>query len=189
MSITRNAVDRDATSPNNTAWSVITARSDRQSPPSASTTARSRTTWPGSWPPPRWRSGRNRADSARVSPVFSATPTSNALPACDTKPSPSDVTSTVKRRPSRITFKVTLPSSHLGPRHTEECRLRRTVQRPRSSGPQLLHEQSGLVLDGAAQALGELVGRLARAGVERAGEGDRRFRAPVEAAALGHDER
>jgi hypothetical protein len=38
------------------------------------------------------------------SPVLSATWASRALPACDTTPSPADVTSTFIRRPSRVIF-------------------------------------------------------------------------------------
>ncbi len=65
-------------------------------------------------------------------------------PACDTSPSPSDATSTVKRRPSRCTLKVILPSRGFDLRHAEESLLSRTVQRPRPPGPQLLHARSGL---------------------------------------------
>jgi hypothetical protein len=46
-----------------------------------------------------------------VSPTLSATCATSALPACDTKPAPSDVTSTVTGRPSCITIKVNPPSS------------------------------------------------------------------------------
>ena len=56
-----------------------------------------------------------RADNARVKPVRSATPTSNALPACETEPAPSDVTLTVKRRASHITCKVIPPSRSFKP--------------------------------------------------------------------------
>src|SRR5450755_4707927 len=47
-------------------------------------------------------------DSAFVSPTLSATCATSAVPARDTKPAPSDVTSAVTGRPSRITFKVNL---------------------------------------------------------------------------------
>ena len=57
----------------------------------------------------------SRSDSARVSPSLSATCASSALPACDTKPAPSAVTSTVTGRPSRITFKVNLQARDSGP--------------------------------------------------------------------------
>src|SRR5690242_617864 len=70
--------------------------------------------------------------------VVAATRASRALPACETSPSPSGVTSTVKRRPTCVTFKVILPSRSFELRQPEEFLLRRTVQRPRSSGPQLL---------------------------------------------------
>jgi len=47
-SITRKAVESEATSPKSGCWSRTERRSARQSPPSASITARSRTTRPGS---------------------------------------------------------------------------------------------------------------------------------------------
>src|SRR5450755_548589 len=47
-------------------------------------------------------------DSAFVCPTLSATCATSAVPARDTKPAPSDVTSAVTGRPSRITFKVNL---------------------------------------------------------------------------------
>ena len=46
--------------------------SARQSPPSASATARSSTILPGSWCANGFRHGDNASDSAAVSPVFSA---------------------------------------------------------------------------------------------------------------------
>ena len=73
-------------------------------------------------------------------PPRPATPRRRATP----DPSPSAATSTVKRRPSRCTFKVNLPSSVLRLRQPAESLLRRTVQRPRPPGPQLLHARSGL---------------------------------------------
>ena len=119
-------------------------RSDKQSPPSASITARSRTTRPGSCRPRRSRTPTNATERSRVSPTRSATSPSNAAPAWETKPSPSAATSTVKLRPLRCTFKVNLPSRSCGRRTPTESPLRRTVPRPRPSGPQLLHERSGL---------------------------------------------
>ena len=85
-----------------------------------------------------------RTTAPRVSPTRSATSASNAAPACDTKPSPSAVTSTVNRRPSRCTLKVNLPSSILQASKPAESLLRRTVPRPRPPGPRLLHARSGL---------------------------------------------
>ena len=73
-----------------------------------------------------------------------ATRASSALPACETNPSPSGVTSTVKRRPARVTFKVILPSRSFRLQHPEESLLRRAVKRPRPTGPLLLHARSGL---------------------------------------------
>ena len=101
-------------------------------------------TRPGSCRPRRSRTPTSAAERSRVSPTRSATSPSNAAPACETKPSPSAATSTVKLRPSRCTFKVNLPSRSCGRRTPTESPLRRTVPRPRPSGPQLLHERSGL---------------------------------------------
>src|SRR4051794_1944136 len=64
--------------------------------------------------------------------------------ACDTSPPPSGTTSTVKRRPSRCTFKVIPPEPGLRTSAPEDSLLRRTVERPRSTGPLLRHERSGL---------------------------------------------
>ncbi len=72
--------------------------SDAQSPPSASITATSRSTRPGSCADRRSLVNPNASDSASVSPARSANSTSNATPACDTNPSPSAVTSTVPKR-------------------------------------------------------------------------------------------
>src|SRR5918994_1380857 len=83
-------------------------------------------------------------NSARVSPTLSATRASSALPACDTRPAPSGVTSTVIWRPSCVTFTVILPSRSFRLQQPEESLLRRTVKRPRPSGPLLLHARSGL---------------------------------------------
>ena len=72
-SITRNAVASEATAPNSGAWSRTVRRSHNASPPSASMTARSRITRPGSCPPRRRRNPPSPSDNARVSPVLSAT--------------------------------------------------------------------------------------------------------------------
>src|SRR5205814_1423443 len=82
--------------------------------------------------------------NARVSPVLSATSASNALPACETNPSPSALTFTVIWRPACVTFMVILPSRPCEHQQPAQCLLRRTVKRPRPSGPLLLHERSGL---------------------------------------------
>jgi hypothetical protein len=101
-SMTRKAVAFEATSPNNGSWSRTARRSARQSPPSASITARSRTTRPGSWRPRRSRIPASPRDSAAVSPTRSAASATSAAPAWLTSPSPSGVTSTVNRRSSRV---------------------------------------------------------------------------------------
>ena len=93
--------------------------------------------------PRRARIGARPHESACVSPSRSAASASSAAPACET--SPSGATSTVKRRPSRVTFEVILPSRSCRLQHPAESLLRRTVKRPRPSGPQLLHAPSGLM--------------------------------------------
>jgi Transposase, Mutator family len=128
----RNAVESDATPPNSASCSRTAPRSDTHSPPSASITARSRITRPGSCPRRRCFRAARRADSARVSPSLSATCPSSALPACDTNPAPSAVTSTVTQRPSRITLKVTSKARDQGLQQSQESLLCRTFPRPRS---------------------------------------------------------
>jgi hypothetical protein len=76
-------------------------------PPSASITARSRITRPWSCPDRRCLSSESPDDSVPVNPVLSATPANSALPAWETKPTPSGATTTLKSRPSRCTLKVT----------------------------------------------------------------------------------
>ena len=83
-----------------------------------------------------------RSHSAPVSPTLSATCANNAVPACDTKPAPSAVTSTVTGRPSRITFKVNLQARDSGLQQPEESLLSRTE--PRSPGA-VLTARPGLV--------------------------------------------
>ena len=60
---TRHAVGSDATAPNRSGWSRSTLRSDRLVPPSATITARSTSTRPGSWAERRWRVGAIAVDS------------------------------------------------------------------------------------------------------------------------------
>jgi hypothetical protein len=88
-SSTRQAVGAEATGPNSSGWSRRAARSLKQSPPSASTTARSRSTAASGWR----RAAAARQPSALVSPTRSASSRSNAAPACPTTPVPSVVTS------------------------------------------------------------------------------------------------
>jgi hypothetical protein len=95
--------------------------------------------------PPATATAPSSLESARVRPVLSATCANNAVPACDTNPSPSATTSTFIWRPSRVTFKVILPSSIPGPQQAQESPRRRTVPRPRPPGPRPFHATSGLV--------------------------------------------
>jgi hypothetical protein len=131
-SIVLNAVESEATSPNRASCSRTAPRSETHSPPSASITARSPITRPGSCPRRRCLITPRRLDSARVSPTLSATWPSSALPACETRPAPSAVTSTVTERPSRITLKVNLQARDPGLQQSQESLLCRTFPRPRS---------------------------------------------------------
>jgi hypothetical protein len=87
----------------------------------------------------------SRIESARVNPTVSATWPSSAVPACETRPAPSAVTSTVAHRPSRITRKVT---SKLGIRTFDKpknpCCARR-CRAPGHPGGAGLPAGSGLV--------------------------------------------
>jgi hypothetical protein len=118
-----------------------------QSPPSASITATSRSTRPGSCAERRSRVPANAPDNAAVNPTRSVNPTSSATPACDTSPTPSAVTSTVSRRASAFTNWVSSwvaveilsnPDSH-GPggrsRDPTSARYRRFEARECGSSP------------------------------------------------------
>jgi hypothetical protein len=88
-SMARQAVAVEATAPNNSGWSRRTARSLRQSPPSASITARSRSTLPAWWRCRRAGCLPACHASALVSSSRSASSHSNATPAWPTTPAPS----------------------------------------------------------------------------------------------------
>jgi len=109
-------------------------QTDRQSPPSASITARSRITRPGSWRPRRSRTLASASDNARVNPTQSAVSASKPAPAWDTRPSPSDATSTVKKRSPRITRKVTSTVRDQGPSASPRIPAPPDVRRPDSNG-------------------------------------------------------
>ncbi len=86
--ISRDTVGSEATAPNMPGSPRNNARSETQSPPSASITARSHTILPGSWTAPDRRHGANFSDNTLVSPVLSAVRSSNPAPACDTTGDP-----------------------------------------------------------------------------------------------------
>ena len=73
-SMTRHAVESDATPPNRSGWSLRAPRSHNASPPSASITAKSRRTTPGSCPARRERVDAIAPDNASVRPTLSAKP-------------------------------------------------------------------------------------------------------------------
>ncbi|MEY9834792.1 hypothetical protein ABH941_000003 [Streptacidiphilus sp. EB103A] len=95
----------EATVPNTAAWSRSRARSRMASPPSASITARSTATRPGSCPVPRGRRRRSALLNAPVRPVASARSASRREPAWLTAPRPSDETTSLGRDPVVCTQK------------------------------------------------------------------------------------
>ena len=105
-SMQRWAVVSEATGPKSTSWSRSAPRSVRQSPPSASMTARSRTMRPGSWAT-ALECTRRPETRPEVRPTRSQRPVSRAVPARDVRPSPSQVTSTGMRTVVAFTCTVT----------------------------------------------------------------------------------
>ena len=93
VSMHRETVGSDATSPNTSGAARNWARSARQSPPIARLTARSSTILPGSWRASGLRHGVNAWASALVSPTACAVLSRIVLPACGTTldPAPSMV--------------------------------------------------------------------------------------------------
>ena len=83
--------------PNSSGWSRSTARSEIASPPSASITATSASTRPGSCLERRCRSPPSASLKACGTPVTSARSASSRDPACETTPRPSAVTVTTGR--------------------------------------------------------------------------------------------
>jgi hypothetical protein len=107
----RQQVEPDATGPNTADWSASVAISLIASPPSASITARSVNTRPGSCAVCAAVRRPNTAESCLVSVVTSATSASNRAPTCDTTPTPSADTSTGGRERVACTSKVPSCSS------------------------------------------------------------------------------
>ena len=103
---TRHAVGSEATGPNRSGWLRSTARSEIASPPSASITARSTATRPGSCPESRCRNGASASDIAADRPVASARSASSRAPAWPTTPRPSAVTTILGREEVRFTLRV-----------------------------------------------------------------------------------
>jgi hypothetical protein len=102
----RHAVGTDATSPNSSAWSDITRKSEITRAPSAIAQARSASTRPRSCT--RIRAVASAADRPPVRPVLSAKCRSSTSPACDTTPRPPPVTSSPRDHPVTFTAKVLL---------------------------------------------------------------------------------
>ena len=83
----RDTVGSEATNPNTPGWARTRATSQAASPPKATATARSSTTFPESWTAKGSRHGPNRDDSSRANPLRRAVSTSRVPPACDTSDS------------------------------------------------------------------------------------------------------
>src|SRR5687768_13402734 len=90
--ISLDTVGSEATAPNTPGSDRSIARSDTQSPPSASITARSHTILPGSCTAPDRRHGDNFSDNSLLNPVLSTVRNSNPAPACDTTGEPPPAT-------------------------------------------------------------------------------------------------
>ena len=106
--ISRDTTGSEATGPASSGWERSTATSARQSPPSASATARSAMIFPGSCTA---RGARHRASPAErpsPSPVTRAASASSNAPAWDTIPLPSADTVILGRRAVFFTWKVPL---------------------------------------------------------------------------------
>jgi pyruvate dehydrogenase E2 component (dihydrolipoamide acetyltransferase) len=106
----RQPVASEGTSPNRVGWSRKTLRSARQSPPSASITAKSRSVRPGSCRELRLRTPVIASESAPVRPTRSARPTSKAVPAREVKQSASATICTLSTNSERFTRMVILLS-------------------------------------------------------------------------------
>jgi hypothetical protein len=87
--------------------------------PSATATAISTNTRPGSWRARGLRNPVSALDSSAVSVVRSATSATNRDPACDTTPSPSAVAVIRGRVVMACTLKVLLYSDELGPQQAQ----------------------------------------------------------------------
>jgi len=83
-STVRDTVGSDATGPNRPGSVRSTAMSARQSPPTASVTARSSTTFAGSCTACGDRHGASAPDSAWSRPTARTVPVNGTAPACDT---------------------------------------------------------------------------------------------------------
>jgi hypothetical protein len=84
----RDTVGSEATAPNTPGSPRRTAMSARQSPPSASVTARSLTILAGSWAANGLRHGPSAPDRARSRPTARTVSVNAAAPAWDTTPDP-----------------------------------------------------------------------------------------------------
>jgi hypothetical protein len=102
----RQQVESEATGPKTADWSANVAMSLMHSPPSASITATSVSTRPGSCAVCGAGRCANAADSCAVSVVWSARSAISREPACDTTPVPSADTSTAGRVRVACTWKV-----------------------------------------------------------------------------------
>ena len=109
VATSREIVAVEATGPNNPDPARKSVTSAGQSPPTASITARSKTTLPGSWTAVGFRHRDNCSPSAADSPTVRAVSTSTWAPASDTHPLASARTWT--REPDPILFTYGVPSA------------------------------------------------------------------------------
>jgi hypothetical protein len=92
--LVRETVGSEATNPNTAGSARTTAMSARQSPPSPRATARSSSTFAGSWMANGLRHGASGADSAASRPDARIVAVSSAPPAHETTPLPAPSTRT-----------------------------------------------------------------------------------------------
>jgi hypothetical protein len=140
----RQAVGSDATDPNNSHWSRSTARSAIASPPSATITAKSTATRPGSWPPRRCRNPASARLNCSVRPVASATSAKRRAPAWPTTPRPSALTVILGRPRLAFTYRVPSVRERYDLQQALSSQLRRhpffldpQYGRPLNEGPRL----------------------------------------------------
>ena len=101
----RHTVGGEATGPSTAAWWRSTSMSAIASPPSASITATSLSTWPRSWTGDE-RAAHHRPRQLAVRPVRSASRRSPTLPAWATTPTPSAETDNPDDHDVRFTYRV-----------------------------------------------------------------------------------
>ena len=142
-SSSRHAVVSEATGPNSSGTPRRTARSVIASPPSASIVARSTATRPRSWPPARRPATARASLKPLVNPVTSAISVNRRVPAWETTPRPSAVTSTRGREPVPFTLRVPSVTGRSCRRQARSSQIRRHFHIPGPHHPATLVNDAG----------------------------------------------